>query len=81
MWEKVMYLRTEGRRPVRLTPYRAEEDMEAAVPFGWCPGCGMELYSREERLCRMCERWGRDENMGAACAVPQVYPDKGCARL
>ena len=81
MWEKVMYLRTERRRPVRLTPYRAGEDAQAAVPYGWCPGCGMELYGREERLCKRCERWGRDETVGAACALPQVHPDSGCEKL
>lgn len=81
MWEKVMYLQTKRCRPVRLLPYRAGEDMQAAVPFGWCPGCGMELYSREEELCRMCERWGFDEKVRAACALPPVYPGERCEEL
>lgn len=63
MWEKIVYLQTERRRPVRLTPYPVEEDLQATVPYGWCSGCGMEIYGREERLCKMCERWGHDEEI------------------
>lgn len=81
MWAKVIYLRTERRRPVRLTPYRTGEDLQAAAPFGWCPGCGMELYGQEEKLCKLCERWGRYETDGTACALPQVYPGGGCKEL
>jgi len=61
VWEAVIYLRSEKRRPVRLAPYDPWEDLQGAVPYGWCPVCGMELYGQEKQKCDLCERWERDE--------------------
>lgn len=61
MWEAVIYLRSEKRRPVRLVPYRVGEDLQGAVPYGWCPLCGIELYGRERKICELCERRMCDE--------------------
>jgi len=81
VWGNVIYLRTERRRPVRMTAYRAGEDLQAAVPFGWCICCGMELYGQDCKLCRMCERWGGYEKEGDAEAVPRLHAGAGCEEL
>ena len=31
-------------------------DAQGALPWGWCPGCGMEIWRREADLCEKCEK-------------------------
>jgi hypothetical protein len=81
VWGNGIYLRSDRRRPVRLRPYRAGEDLQAAAPFGWCPGCGMELYGQEEKLCRLCERWGGYETDGTTNTLPRLHTGAGCEEL
>ena len=32
------------------------EDVQGAIPFGWCDSCGMECYTPDARLCPECLR-------------------------
>ena len=73
MWKEVIYLRYEKRRPVRRMPYGLEEDLQAAVPYGWCPVCGMELYGQKQEICELCERWERDALEGITGTLPEMY--------
>ena len=61
MWREVIYLRSGNRRPVRLAPYAIGEDLQGAIPAGWCEKCGREVYEFGKGLCPMCERWEQDE--------------------
>ena len=58
MWKNGVYLEKNRRRPVRFAPYKAREDLQAAIPAGWCNLCGKEVYGYEKMVCSECERWG-----------------------
>ena len=60
MWQNWIYLRPNRRRPVRLKPYTAGEDLQKQVPADWCGFCGREVYSFEKTVCEVCERWNFD---------------------
>lgn len=49
-------LRSHRPRPVRLHPGIFPEDVQGAIPFGWCEGCAMECYEPGEGLCPECLR-------------------------
>lgn len=53
---QIIYLRSHKRRPVRLYPGIFSEDVQGAIPCGWCEGCGMECYTADARLCPECLR-------------------------
>ncbi len=52
----IIYLQSHRRRPVRLTPLLPHEDMQGAVPYGWCCRCGGEVYKQNEDLCEQCRK-------------------------
>ena len=77
MWERAIYLRSGRRRPIRRAPYRPGDDLQGALPAGWCEKCGREVYGFGERLCAECERWGQNEGkatMSAATALQRLHP-------
>ncbi len=52
----ILYLESYRRKPIRLTPLMPWEDAQGAVPFGWCPICGGEIWEEEKKLCEECEK-------------------------
>lgn len=52
----IIYLQSHRRRPVRLTPLLPHEDVQGAVPYGWCGCCGAEVYRQMENLCEQCRK-------------------------
>jgi hypothetical protein len=57
VWESAICLRSEGRRPIRLQPYKAGEDLQNQAPAGWCSLCGREVYDWGKEICTECEKW------------------------
>lgn len=49
------YTRIIRHRPVRRGPPRFGTDIQQALPLGWCPICGMEVYRPGRHLCPSCE--------------------------
>lgn len=78
MWQKVVYLRSGRRRPVRVVLYRAGEDLQSAIPAGWCEKCGAEVYEFGEVLCDQCERWEKMKKR-IQCELPP--PCRGCTQV
>ena len=39
--------------PVRREGVRQPDD-QAALPWGWCPVCGMEIWRKGQELCQRC---------------------------
>lgn len=37
-------------------------DPQGALPWGWCPVCGMEIWRKEAALCQKCEE--REKKVG-----------------
>ena len=35
-------------------PVAVGRDLQALPPFGWCEGCGKEVYREQEVLCDKC---------------------------
>lgn len=58
VWENIIYLHPQRRRPVRIGPYKAGEDLQNQAPLYWCSCCGKEVYSDGKYVCEECERWG-----------------------
>lgn len=83
VWREVIYLRSRWRRPVRFAPYRPGEDLQGALPAGWCEKCGREIYGVGKSLCEMCERWAWDEKEYGICpsgALQGLHPgEKSCS--
>ena len=61
MWNHIVYLKSNRRMPVRLSPSRYPQDVQQILPVSWCPGCGAELHSAHKALCRRCEGGTEDE--------------------
>lgn len=81
MWKDVIYLRSAKWKPVRFLPYDPEEDVQGAVPYGWCPVCGMEVYGQDREVCELCERWGSDELDGITGALPEMHAGDRSAKM
>lgn len=65
MCHGTVYLQSQRRKPVRLGFYR-EPDAQGAIPKGWCPRCGLEIFGTA-MLCLRCERrvYGESESLPA----------------
>ncbi len=50
-----------GVYPVRRSGWPAPADAQGALPWGWCPACGMEIWDREEALCDKCRKGLKQE--------------------
>lgn len=84
MWERVIYLRGKGRKPIRLTPYKAGVDLQNQVPFGWCSICGREVYDGKKYICEECERgrlYGKARENGAAASLPYMLSGGRSGRM
>lgn len=55
MRPQVVYLRSAGRRPVRLWDSMERPDLQQEYPAGWCPGCGREIYEWGQETCPECK--------------------------
>ena len=44
-----------GKRPVRLRPCLPGEDVQGALPVGWCVCCGSEVFRPGDALCCRCK--------------------------
>ena len=55
----VRYLRPGWRRPVGISPW-PQQDVQGAIPAGWCETCGAEVFAWEHRLCRRCLKRGKE---------------------
>ena len=51
----MLYLKSNRRRPVRFRPLPPWDDPQGAVPYGWCWGCGSEVYAPGETFCNRCK--------------------------
>lgn len=48
--------KTSVRRPVWLGPRLGLLDMQEAIPRGWCPICGSEVFLPGTELCSRCKK-------------------------
>ena len=51
-----LYLQSHRRKPVRNWPLLPWEDIQGAVPAGWCCRCGGEIYLPGRLICDHCEK-------------------------
>lgn len=56
MWKENVYFGKIVRRPVHLGAYPALEDLQGALPRGWCCSCGGEIFRPGAELCARCSR-------------------------
>ena len=74
MWTRIVYVKTDHRMPVRLRPCPFPGDIRQDLPAGWCPGCGAELYSAGQTLCRRCKGGAENESKSLYDLQPGEMP-------
>ena len=43
-------------QPVRFAPLSPGDDPGDALPYGWCPECGREIFAPQAKLCKKCRQ-------------------------
>ena len=69
----MLYLKPNRRRPVRFRPLSPGEDSQAAVPYGWCWGCGSEVFAPGEQFCNRCKEANYE-------STEPLYPMYACTQ-
>ncbi|MBQ6839338.1 MAG: hypothetical protein IJO45_01430 [Oscillospiraceae bacterium] len=52
----IRYLVLGLRKPVREPGWYPGLDIQGCIPWGWCFGCGTELFIPNDGLCERCRR-------------------------
>ena len=78
MTNGIVYLKGNGRMPVRLQPVIYARDVQQDIPADWCIVCRRELYEPGQRLCRRCKGVTRNERSKPLC---ELQPGKGSGKL
>ena len=50
----IYYTKPHKRRPICSGPQGGLGDMQSAIPYGWCPNCGGEVFSADAIFCDRC---------------------------